>query len=206
VSLMPARHLDDDSLYEAYLTSRRGVALDPRLAEHLVDCPACEGRYAELLGVMDDVVAAADADIDGLFPSERLRAQQARILSRLEHLARPARVLSFPGRPVARSFGAARPRVATRWIAAGAAAGLFIGVGLGLFLDFGASPGAGSPLVDASQVSSASTPAQPTLALEADDEEAFLTDLSLALESPRTRVLRGYDALTPHIMDIVDVR
>ena len=38
------------------------------------------------------------------------------------------------------------------------------------------------------------------------DEEAFLSDLDMALESPRTHVLLGYDALTPHVHDVVDFR
>ncbi len=37
-------------------------------------------------------------------------------------------------------------------------------------------------------------------------DEAFLSDLELALDRPRTPELRAYDALTPHVREISDVR
>jgi hypothetical protein len=37
-------------------------------------------------------------------------------------------------------------------------------------------------------------------------DEAFLSDLELALERPRTRELQPFDALTPHVRDIADKR
>ncbi len=205
MNIARAHHLHDDTLYEAYLTARRGVPIDPRLAEHLADCPACERRYAELAGVMDDLATAADADVDRVFPAERRRAQQARILDRVTHAGRPARVLSFPGQAVARRLGAARPRIATRWIAAGAAAGLFIGVGLGLFLnDTTPAPERVAASHPAAAVTASRLAATPSRT--AADDDAFLTDLDLALESPRTSELRGYDALTPRVRDVVDIR
>jgi len=34
------------------------------------------------------------------------------------------------------------------------------------------------------------------------DEDAFLSDLEVALARPRTRELQPFDALTPHVRDI----
>jgi hypothetical protein len=207
VSLIRARHVNDDLLYDAYLTARRGVPVDPRLAEHLADCPACERRYAELVALMDEVSAAATADLDERFPADHRRAQRARILGRVAQAGRPARVLNFPGQAVARHLGAARPRLATRWIAAGAAAGLFIGVGLGLFLDYDATLGNAPAAIGTARSASASASRRPASTFSSEaDEEAFLSALDMAFETPRTHVLLAYDALTPHVRDVVDIR
>ncbi len=66
------------------------------------------------------------------FPAERLAAQQAQVMRRLEALERPARVIAFPrfARPVTSTQGHAQ-----RWVAAAAAAGLVIGLAAGQFVD-----------------------------------------------------------------------
>ncbi len=209
MKLNRVHHLPENVLFEAYVSGRRGTPPDPRVAEHLADCPACDRRYAEIAGLMDDASLAADLEIDELFPPERRRAQAQRILLRVEHAGRPARVLSFPARAVARRIGAGGPRIATRWIAAGAAAGLFIGVGLGLFFNFDAGRTATPTMAAARppQPSAAISARRPTPLFSSEaDEEAFLSDLDLALERPHTPVLLGYDELTPHVRDIADIR
>ena len=48
-----------------------------------------------------------------------------------------------------------------------------------------------------------------TLGRNADDvalDEAFLSDLEIALERPHTRELQAFDALTPHVREISDQR
>jgi anti-sigma factor RsiW len=203
-------HLREASLYDAYLASRGGTAPDPRLAEHLADCASCGRRYAEMAALMDEVALAADADLDDLFPAEQRRVQARRILDRIDHVGRPARVLSFPLRRIGgRMAGTSAPRIATRWIAAGAAAGLFVGVGLGLFLNFDAMRKQAAPVATLRPIHSApSAPARRSNAAfnSEDDVEAFLSDLDAAAETPQTRVLRGYDMLTPHARDIADIR
>ncbi len=79
----------------------------------------------------------ADADVDALFPADRLRAQQQEIARRLESIGRAARVISFPGSTSARRTHPSTTRLAMRWIAGAAAAGLFVGVAAGTFFDFG---------------------------------------------------------------------
>src|SRR5436305_82219 len=74
-----------------------------------------------------------DAEIGEVFPADRLQAQQQQILRRLEHVARPARVIDFPGRLISQHPTTSGARGVTRWIYAAAAAGLVIGVGLGAF-------------------------------------------------------------------------
>ncbi|HET9833923.1 MAG TPA: hypothetical protein VFP91_19505, partial [Vicinamibacterales bacterium] len=92
-----APHLQDDVLYECYYAERRGESIDPPSAEHLVDCDACARRYADVGVFMATLSADAEAEVDALFPPERLRQQQQDIAKRLELVGRAARVIMFPG-------------------------------------------------------------------------------------------------------------
>ena len=148
--------------------------------------------------------AEAALEADALFPPERLRALQEHIARRLDQAGHPARVISFPARASSHLASRAVPRLARRWIAGSVAAGLFIGVGTGLFLDWGATRAtmrrqAAIPR----QILRASRPgvegARAEI-LEADD--VFLSELALAGERPRIRALSAVDALTPHVREI----
>ena len=195
------QHLHEDRLWGGYLAERGGEALDPLLAEHLADCGECARRYADMTGLMDAVAAEAAAETDAVFTPERLRAQQQQIARRLEHAGHPARVITFPGQLAGRRAHLSPPRVARRWIAAAAAAGLFVGVGAGVFFDWGASRAARSRR----QVGLTRQPSltvQAALADLSEADEAFLSELEVALERPRTRELAPFDALTPHMREI----
>ena len=86
-------------------------------------------RYGAFTGWLDRLRADAHGGGGRGLPPERLAAQQAQIFRRLEALERPARVIAFPRfTPPGRRLQPARPQ---RWIAAAAAAGLIIGVGVG---------------------------------------------------------------------------
>ena len=88
-----------------------------------IDCAQCRTRYADFTMWLDGIKTDARADADDAFPPERLAAQQAQILRRLETAGRPARVIAFP-----RFTGpvSAHHPGRQRWIAAAAAAGLWI--------------------------------------------------------------------------------
>jgi hypothetical protein len=210
-----APHLHDDALSDCYFAERRGEALDPPAAEHLADCASCAERYADFDHFMTLLRVEADAEIDALFPAERLRAQQLDIARRLETIGRAARVISFPGRSAGRRAHPSATRLAMRWIAGAAAAGLFVGVAAGTFFDFGtrfdfgmrahrtvaqhalrdaSGPGRATHLAAAPGVSS------PVLAGEADD--LFMSALDLALDRPHISELVAFDALTPHVREI----
>ena len=87
---------------------------------------------------------------------------------------------------------------APRWIAAAAAAGLFVGVAVGAGYRYGSHPrGIEQTLARTAPVSPRSlNPSQSS----ADD--AFLSDLEVALERPHTRELVAFDALTPHVREV----
>jgi hypothetical protein len=204
-----SEHLHDDHLVECYFADRRGEPLDPPSAEHLTDCAACNTRYGELISFLDDVRTDVDADTDAVFTSERLRQQQEHILRRLEHASRSARVISFPGQISSHPIAAAG-RVAPRWLAAAAAAGLFVGVAVGgTLLHPGFQRSVAPMRVGSSPTASARLAPSPAVLVNAPanvidsaDDDAFLMQLEFALERPHTQELQPFDALTPHVREI----
>jgi hypothetical protein len=214
--IVRAPHLQDDALYECYYAERRGESIDPPSAEHLADCEPCARRYADIGTFLTTLSDDAETEVDALFPAERLRQQQHDIAKRLELVGRAARVITFPGRrnvtlpPVAR---ATSTRMMTRWVAAAAAAGLFVGVAAGTFFNF--VPGfdfattarrtgivAGTRQVSQSLPSHLSSPVKP--ATEIVDPDRFMSDLESVLDRPHTSELVAFDALTPHVREIRD--
>ena len=195
-----SRHLQDERLLDACLAERQGERLDPPVAEHLADCDACRARYEELVQVMDLLREEGEAEADAIFTPERLRQQQLQVVRRIEHVGRAARVISFPGRFVRRTMTATTTPTAPRWAAAAAAAGLFIGVVLGASYEWGGR-GRYSLAGDRRMTPVATRGTTPG---EVAVDDAFLSELEVALERPHTRELRAFDALTPHVREITD--
>jgi hypothetical protein len=77
---------------------------------------------------LDETRAIGLEAADTAFPAERLSAQHAQILRRLEQLDEPARVISFPRHTSRLEERATGRRVAASWVAVAAAAGLVVGV------------------------------------------------------------------------------
>ena len=206
--MVHASHLKDDHLAECYFAARTGEPLDPRMADHLVDCAACEARYDDLRELMDGLREDADADTDAVFTEDHLQVQQHQILQRLQHVQRSARVITFPSREAALAAPHATVRVAPRWLAAAAAACLFVGAGLGACVGPGRRPVRPAATAAPAAVSQrpAGVSAAPAVLVstpKADaDDDAFLMELELALAAPHTRELQPFDALTPHVRDI----
>jgi hypothetical protein len=203
-----SRHLHDDALVEYYFADRRGEPLDPPSAEHLADCDACCARYSEFVTLLDQARGDAEAEADAVFTPDRLHQQQEQIARRLEQAIRPARVLSFPGQSVQVHAGIGR--VGPWWLAAAAAAGLFVGVVVGgTLLQPGSGRTAEAMRVGGTQQQAATrlgaAPAVRVNApatLDSIDDDAFLMQLELELERPHTQELQPFDALTPHVREI----
>jgi hypothetical protein len=201
-----AHHLQDERLFDCYLAVQSGEILDPPVAEHLTDCDDCGERYAAMRQFLETLSAGAAAEADAIFTPERLRAQQQQIARRIDHLGHPARVITFPGRAASHHLGSPAPRSARRWIAAAAAAGLFIGVGTGLFLDWeggrGLSARQGRPVARQTHLQAPASIDEITRPESAAIDEAFLEELEFAGDRPRTRELMAFDALTPHVREV----
>jgi hypothetical protein len=234
------RHLSEERLLECYLAERDGEGIAPPAAEHLADCRTCHVHYVQLVDFMDATWAAADAETSVVFTEDRLRLQQQEIARRLEQIGHAARVLNFPSGPDGQAnavdavdVAPEKPdgpltgivsRVATRWVAVAAAAGLFIGVAAGVSYDQRSHPrspmGPTSPM---SNVAGGAAGARPSGApapgrIEAPvsaadpasniarvdpgdivaDDTIFMSELEAALIHPRTPELMALDALTPH--------
>ena len=210
-----AHHLREDDLFECYLAEQGGEPLEPPAAEHLTDCAECRARYGGLRRFMAGLRAEADSELAEIFPAERQRAQQQHIARRVKHLGHHARVISFPGHPPSQPAPSASSRVSRRWISVAAAAGLFIGLGVGGVYYSQAPPAGGRQVVAGRNIAApAASPGAPVPAEApafvsapvSDGNEPFLSELELALERPYTRELVALDELTPHVRDVLDVR
>ena len=112
-------HLSEQALIEAVVGGERPA--------HLDRCDICAERAVEIGRWMDEVQRVGDEAAEAVFTPERLSAQQAQILRRLEQLDSPARVIAFPAASRGEREASGR-RVAASWVGVAAAAGLAIGV------------------------------------------------------------------------------
>ncbi len=191
-------HLDDAALTalwtDAWATGVR------QHHPHLESCPTCRARFAELTSWLETLRLDATTEADESFSPERLAAQHAQIFRRLEAAERPARVIAFPrfAQPLT-----SRTSHASRWIAAAAAAGLIVGVGVGQLMDLRHSLSA--------QPTNQARVAPVTMARGLDPrvqsvnvtrDEAFLSELDASLSRAGVPELRALDAFTPRAGDL----
>jgi hypothetical protein len=113
-------HLSEQALTEALLTGERPA--------HLDRCDLCAERAVVLGRWLDDVRRLGHEAADAVFTPERLQAQQAQILRRLEQVDQPARVISFPVQSRPAAFDANQRRLSPVWVGAAVAASLVAGV------------------------------------------------------------------------------
>ena len=193
-------HLEDDDFADVWSTrTSLGVAESERPAEdHLRACADCRSRYTAFTGWLEEVRADAHAEADELLGLDRLAAQQAQVMRRLEALEHPARVIAFPkfAAPVSAQPGGRR-----RWIAAAAAVGLITGVGLGRLLEFPA----GRDQFVARPIARVATPGaehraavQPASQL---NDEAFLEPEGTSSQVRVPESLQYLNAVTPSARD-----
>jgi hypothetical protein len=205
-------HLREHRLAGAALQLLNGEApaLKPSAQTHLLRCERCAARLEELREVLAGERHAAVDAADALFAEERLAAQRQTILGRLERRHKSARVLRFP--PVAVPVNR-RDRPAMRWIAAAAAAGLFVGLAASpvVFPDVQRFPRTAAanrhwPVVGAKwwMPSVSAKPGQSRIAPETD--ELFLSEMESALNKRRIAPLKALDDLTPRTHDLVTSR
>lgn len=201
-------HLDDADFADVWSarvalgSAESGVPAEA----HLRGCEHCRARFATFSEWLDTLRIDATAEADEMFPAERLAAQQVQILRRLEAAEHPARVIAFPRFARAISVQQTGRR---RWIAAAAAAGLFVGVGLGQMLELRRvnSPLPSNAIVERpfSRAMSAASDSsrmsvQPAVSQVSDDSFLFEPELT----SSQARVpdsLQYLNAITPTARD-----
>jgi hypothetical protein len=187
-------HLDDAALAAIWTDGRPSHP-------HLTTCASCRARFAEFSSWLENMRVDAVTEADDYFSAERLATQQAQIFRRLEAAERPARVIAFPrfAQPLS-----SRSSHASRWIAAAAAAGLIVGVGVGQLMDLRHSltvrdtPAAQTQLVDAPLTARRDARVQP---ISAARDELFLSELEASLSRASVPELRALDAFTPRAGD-----
>ena len=170
---------------------------------HLEVCDDCRARFDAfdrwVLGVGEELRAEADHAMS----ADRLAAQQAHIARRLEGLERPARVIAFPKAARAVISGNSHVR---RWVTVAAAAGLFVGVGLGQMLDLRRSldvtRATPTPVAHFAAAPGGVESARPPLTIKDED---ILTDAE-AFVRPRVAALMPLEDLTPHARDLAPER
>jgi hypothetical protein len=109
-------------LAEAWYTGARPA--------HLDHCDACAERALDMARWLEQTKQLGAESADAVFTPERLASQQAQIMSRLEQLDRPSKLLSFPRASAAAMHDLqmpAREQHIGAWIAV-AAACLVLGV------------------------------------------------------------------------------
>jgi hypothetical protein len=176
-------HLSENALAEVWNTGIRPA--------HLDSCDICAERAIEISRWLEDVRDIGLAEADAVLSDERLTAQRGQILSRLEQLDRPAKVISFPARRVSLADAATGRRITPAWLAAAAAAGLMLGVvsvELSHLMPWGQPP---TTVASASQ--SAGSPSTA-------DGELFLDGM---LERPGFGGLSTLDEMTPRAADMI---
>jgi hypothetical protein len=194
-----AAHLDDAGLIELWTDAwASGVR---QQHPHLESCPSCRGRFSELSSWLETVRVDGTNAADENFSPERLAAQHAQIFRRLEAAERPARVIAFPKftQPLT-----SRTSHASRWIAAAAAAGLIVGVGVGQLMDLRHSLSR-PPVTTQARVTTAGVArgVDPRVqSINVTRDEAFLSELDASLSRAAVPELRALDAFTPRAGDL----
>lgn len=198
------RHLDDAALAEIWTAA--AASGESAADTHLVECADCAARYDRLCSWLEMVRTEALDEAEAAFPAERLAAQQAHILRRLEAAERPARVIAFPkfAQPLSQ-----RPSIAHRWITVAAAAGLVIGVALGQWMDlrhrFAPKPTRTADVVAVNTTAPTSSSEMRIQTASAISDEALLSELETSLTMhPSVGPLRAIDTLTPRSRDYVE--
>ena len=180
-------HLSEQALAEVCMTGVR--------PSHLDRCDLCAERAIELGRWLDQVRTIGVEEADAAFPSERLAAQQAQILRRLEQFDRPARVIAFPSQPRYHQFEGGSHGIRPAWVGFSAAAGLVLGIvggQLSARLTTPPPPVAVMPPVATEQSAAASPESSPPVSLVDLDE----------FGRPRIDAVEAIDQVTPHSLPI----
>ena len=191
IGRMTRQHLEEATFAELWTnaTAEGAAVTHP----HLRECAECRLRFASFTSWLDELRIGAITEAEQAIPADRLAAQHAQILRRLEAGERPARVIAFPKKRLETQ----QPISNTRWMAGVAAAAFIAGIGLGQMFNL--------PLTAPPDRVVESQPADlsgivPVAA--AFNHEAAMEELEAA-STPRYEALRAYETFTPRVVDAV---
>ena len=209
------RHLTDERLVACYFAEDSDVAAAADRS-HTAICDACAQRYADVTRDLELLADHASAEADVALTPEMLAHQRTQVMRRLEGHGRRADIFVFPTRRNAALASRTSLKRPARWVAAAAAAGLTVGLGLGFSVErFRVSrfqvlsgpitsrgerraPAPPGPQADPrfQQTQAEPIPNQAVNQVVASDDE-LLEEIDTALVSRRIEELRALDALTP---------
>jgi len=204
------RHLTDEQLVECYLAEHGEVAAAADRS-HATTCAACAQRYAALTRDLDLLADQASLEADAVFTPEVLGNQRNQIARRLESHGRRADIFLFPTRQKGRLASRTNLRRPARWVTAAAAAGLTVGLGLGLTVERFRVNRFETVSIPVSSGRLQSPPSwlwrgEPQFErLDAGagvNDDELLAEIDSALVTRRAEELRALDALTPENVDI----
>ena len=192
---MISQHLDDAALAEVWTNAVADGHAPSH--PHLETCAECRLRFTSFTAWLDEVREDAIREADLMFPAERLAAQQAQILRRVEAAGQPTRVIAFPKATTV----SVRPSPIRRWVTAAAAAGLVAGIGLGQLLDL-RHLSTGPSTFPEDRPSNAATRPGPMVVPAVLLDDAALAELEAAA-APSYEALRAFDTFTPRAADMI---
>ena len=188
-------HLDDRAL--AAIWTDASIDRAQPVHPHLDSCAHCRTRLAAFASWLDDLRTDANAEADEAFPPERLAAQKAQIMRRIEAAGRSARVIKFPrfAQPISSSTSQRK-----RWVAA-AAACVMVGFGLGQFMDLRHSVITRVPVSTSSQAGPARTDTGVGLQNASLSDEELMSRIEEIAVPQMPASLVAFDSMTPRVQD-----
>jgi hypothetical protein len=192
---MTRHHLTDTELLTLHFAKRtHGDAHD-----HVAACSTCQARGRAVSELLDGVTHASAAETDALFTAEQLTRQHARIMSRVAHECRSARIITFPAAPQA----PVRPvRSGTRWVAAAVAAGVILGIVGEQLTERIARSSQPRRAYAPAPVQMVAEPAVAVRTVSTGSDDEFYGQVELAFGSAGPAALRPLDVLTPRVSDV----
>ncbi len=220
IGWMSVGHVRDSVLAAAALAELNDdpQAVGAWTRRHLTRCAQCQARVRELRAVLAGDRAMAIETADATWTDARLADQRDAIIARLAQKVERghARILAFPTPPAGAAAQSRRDRPAVRWLAAAAAAGLLVGVSAGQVILPAHRQWSSVPRISATRSFtpiSVVSPSGPngTNGTKLDrvapgTDEAFLSEMEIALNRRRIPALRALDDLTPRNAELVKAR
>jgi len=202
---MTRHHLTDTELLALHFDAARpqggpsDKGRDGEAHDHMAGCATCQARSHAVTELLEEVTRATGAETDALFGDDQLARQHARIMGRVAHECRSARIISFPAAPQT----PVRPvRGGTRWVAAAVAAGVILGVIGEHVTERITRNGRPRRAFQAPIVQVLSEPGVAVRTISTGSDDDFYGQVELAFGSAAPAALRPLDVLTPRASDV----